>query len=59
MKEQIDDKEQKSYTIKVGKRMKDLIDYVTNKFEKEYGFRPSSTNVTNLIADRTNENGLF
>ena len=43
----------------IGKELVDLITIVEDKFEEEYGFKPSIIDVTDLIARRVIENKLF
>lgn len=46
-------------TIEAGIDMLELITRVKEKFEKEYNFTPSTREITNLIAQRVNENDIF
>lgn len=51
---------EKNYkTIPIGKDMVELIKLIEDKFEKEYGFKPDGVKITNLIARRVMESGLF
>lgn len=43
----------------IGKDMIDLIEYVGESFEEQYGLKPTIIDITNLIARRVKENNLF
>jgi|TARA_Y100000310_G_scaffold289130_1_gene315303 hypothetical protein len=43
----------------IGLDMLELIDRVREKFKQEYNFKPSTLEITNLIAKRVNESNLF
>lgn len=45
--------------VGIGHDMVTLIKYVGEKFEKEYGFKPSIIDITDLIAKRAMKNSLF
>jgi hypothetical protein len=43
----------------VGLEMEELIKYVQERFNEEYGFKPDRVKITNLIAQRVKQNKLF
>lgn len=43
----------------IGLDMLELIIRVKEKFKKEYNIEPSTREITNLIAQRVNEYGIF
>ncbi len=52
--------EEKSFERKpVGEDMVKLIEFIQTKFLKEYGFKPSIIDTTNIIAKRVVERKLF
>ena len=53
------DKEKKPIIKPIGSEMWELIKEVEKLFEKQYGFKPSITNLTNFIAKRIKENKIF
>jgi hypothetical protein len=60
MEDKREEKKEENYEIKaIGKDMAKLIEIVEEKFEKEYGFRPSIIDASNLIARRVMDAGLF
>ena len=43
----------------IGNEMVKLIEFVEDKFEKEYGLKPNRVEISNLIAKRVLESELF
>jgi len=43
----------------IGQEMWDLILHVEKLFEKQYGFKPTITNLTDFIAKRVKDNKIF
>lgn len=52
-------REKKFKLIATGFDMVELIEFVKKKFKTEYKFEPDNIKITNLIAQRVKENGLF
>jgi len=44
--------------IRVGDKMNSLVEKIQEKFNEKYGFKPKSSDVTNMIADAISKRGI-